>query len=70
MQKKHSSSKTIFLPLEQMMREKLYSSLNEPFQKHLLASWEEFFQNRFDDLFPELEKKHINISFVAINTLS
>jgi hypothetical protein len=54
--KYHPSLKTIFLAQEQMMREKLYSSLNKPFQKHLLASWEESFQNQFDNIFPSQDK--------------
>jgi hypothetical protein len=44
--------KNIFLPLEKMMRFKLYSLMKESFQKHLLASWEEFLQNQFEDIFP------------------
>jgi hypothetical protein len=41
--RKHPSLKTIFLPLEQMMREKLYCSLKKPFRTQLLASWERVF---------------------------
>ena len=38
----HPSSKSIFLPLEQMMRFNLHSLLKGSFQNHLLASLEEF----------------------------
>jgi hypothetical protein len=45
------SLKETFLPLEQMMRFKLYSSLKEPFQIHLLASWEFFLQTPAEHYF-------------------
>jgi hypothetical protein len=48
----HSSSKDIFLPLEKMMRAKLYSSLTKPFQTQLLASWDDFLHNQIQDIFP------------------
>ncbi len=51
----HPSSKDIFLPLEQMMRFMLYSSLKESIQKHLLASWDFFLQNPIQDCFPNTE---------------
>jgi hypothetical protein len=37
------------------MRAKLYSSLNESFQTHLLASWETFLQTPPQDYFPTTE---------------
>ncbi len=49
----HPSLKEIFLPLEKMMSFKLHSLLKEPFHKHLFASWEEFLQNQFGDIFPQ-----------------
>jgi hypothetical protein len=49
----HPSSKDIFLPLEQMMRFKLHSLLKGSFQNHLFASWEDFLQNQFEDIFPK-----------------
>ncbi len=52
----HPSSKEIFLPLEKMMRFKLHSLLKEPFHKHLFASWEEFLQNQFGDIFPQQDE--------------
>jgi hypothetical protein len=30
--------------------------LKEPFQTQLLASWEDFFQNQFDDIFPNQDE--------------
>jgi hypothetical protein len=51
----YPSSKETFLPLEQMMRAKLYSSLNESFKTHLLASWETFLQIPPQDYFPTTE---------------
>ncbi len=45
-------SKEIFLPLEQMMRAKLYNSLNESFQEHLLASWQNYSQTTPEEYFP------------------
>jgi hypothetical protein len=41
----YPSSKETFLPLVQMMRAKLYSSLNESFQIQLLVSWVFFTNN-------------------------
>ena len=38
-----------------MMRFKLYSSLTEPYQTQLLASWEDFLHNQFQDIFPKNE---------------
>ncbi len=52
----YPSSKDIFLPLEQMMRFKLHSSLKEPFRIQLLASWEYSFQNQFNNIFPKQDK--------------
>jgi hypothetical protein len=52
----HSSLKEIFLPLEKMTRFKLHSLLREPFHKHLFASWEEFLQNQFGDIFPQKDE--------------
>ncbi len=54
----HPSSKAIFLPLEQMMRKKLYSSLKEPFRTQLLASWEEFFIIKFKPFFQKKMKSY------------
>jgi hypothetical protein len=51
-----------------MMREKLYSSLKEPFRKHLLASWDEFFLNQIPAIFPERDKI-ISISLPSQSTL-
>ncbi len=50
------SLKEIFLPLEKMTRFKLRSLLKEPFHKHLFASWEEFLQNQFGDIFPQQDE--------------
>jgi hypothetical protein len=63
----HPSSKDIFPPLEKMMRFNLYSSLKEPFQTQSLASWENFFQNQFNDIFPnqdEIISSSLPVQFV------
>ncbi len=62
------SLKTIFLPLEQMIREKLYSSLKEPLRTQLLASWEEFFHNQIEDIFPK-QDEIISTSLPSQSTL-
>jgi hypothetical protein len=56
LKRNYPSSKDIFLPLEQMMRFKLYSSLIEPFRTQLLTTWEDSFQNQFDNIFPKQDK--------------
>jgi hypothetical protein len=45
----------MFLPLEKMMRAKLYSSLKEPFKTQLLASWDIFLLNQIQDIFQTTE---------------
>jgi hypothetical protein len=51
----YPSSKDVFLPLEQMIRAKLYSSLNKSFQKQFLPSWQNYLQTTFDKYFPTTE---------------
>ncbi len=38
------------------MRFKLDSLLKEPFHKHLFASWKEFLQNQFGEIFPQQDE--------------
>jgi hypothetical protein len=51
----HPSLKDIFLPLEKMLRFKLYSSLKELLKTHLLACWEFFLQTPIQNIFPNTE---------------
>jgi hypothetical protein len=51
----HPYPKKTFLSLEQMMRAKLYGSLNESFQEHLLASWKTYLQIKPEEYFPLLQ---------------
>jgi hypothetical protein len=55
LKRNYPSSKDIFLPLEQMMRFKLYSSLKEPFKTQLLASWDDFYKIQFETAFQILK---------------
>ncbi len=51
----YPSLKNIFLPLEQMMRFRLYSSLTEPFKIQLLSSWKPILQTPPQNYFPTTE---------------
>jgi hypothetical protein len=51
----YPSLKETFLPLEQIMRFKLYSSLNVSFQNQLLASWQKKLQTTPEEYFPTTE---------------
>jgi hypothetical protein len=53
--KSHPPLKETFLPLEQMMRAKLYSSLNESFKAQLLTSWRFFYKQHLKNAFQVLQ---------------
>ncbi len=56
--KGHSSPDIIFLPLEQMMRDKLYNSLDEFSQQNLMRSWTMHLKAPSRNYFPSTTAEH------------